>query len=70
MSQPSFLNPDGTPRQEIIDAIQIQDRFRTEEQVQRAQGLVASGLAKNAQEAWEIMTKEDAEDPVNDAHSK
>lgn len=68
--QPSFLNPDGTPNNKIVEAIELQNQFNTEEQVARARDLIASGVAKNAQDAWRIMADEDAKSPVNDAHQK
>ena len=69
-TQPSFLNQDGSPNQRIVDAVELNDTFHTEEQVTRARDLIASGLATNAKDAWRIMAEEDANTPVNDAHTK
>ena len=73
---PSFLTPGGRVRtpfpdgsnpsiEEISKSVPL---IRTEEQLVRARELLDLGQAKDLQEAAEIIYKNDASTPANDAH--
>jgi|GEM_PF-5278238 hypothetical protein len=71
--QPSLLTHAGSPDGGVISENirhDLENTFQTLEQIARAKDIILSGEAKSAKEALQIMSKEDSENPVNDAHQK
>lgn len=69
-TQDSFFTKEGLPNEDIIKNHEILEQLRTNEQFTRAIDLISEGVVHNLYEAYQYMVKEDAANPVNDAHSK
>jgi len=72
-TQSSMLAPDGRPDGGVVGQNRLHDlenTFKTPQQRARAQEIINSGQAASAAEALSIMSKEDSENPVNDAFQK